>query len=116
MIIRISNTSESIINDIHRYIQGCKKCQATKVHHTKLVGKLHPHDVPLEPWEMVGVDLIGALPKARGYNAIAVFVCHMTKWIRIFPTHMSLTSEGMAIMYQDKIFPVHGLFRKIIHN
>lgn len=63
------------------------------------VGKLHPHDVPSEPWEMVSIDLISALPEAGGYNAIAVFVCHMTKRIRIFPTHMSLTLEGMAIMY-----------------
>jgi len=29
---------------------------------------------------------------------------------------MSLTSEGMARMYREKIFPIHGLFRKIIHD
>ena len=29
---------------------------------------------------------------------------------------MSLTSEGMAKVYQDKIFPIHGLPKKIIHD
>ena len=29
---------------------------------------------------------------------------------------MSLTSEGMAKMYRDKIFPIHGLPQKITHD
>ena len=29
---------------------------------------------------------------------------------------MSLTSEGMAKIYRDKIFLIHGLPRKIIHD
>ena len=29
---------------------------------------------------------------------------------------MSLTSEGMAKMYHDKIFPLHGLPQKITHD
>ena len=29
---------------------------------------------------------------------------------------MSLTSEGMAKVYWDKIFPIHGLPKKIIHD
>ena len=32
------------------------------------------------------------------------------------PTSMSLTSEGMAKIYRDKIFPIHGLPKKIIHD
>ena len=32
------------------------------------------------------------------------------------PTSMSLTSEGMAKIYLDKIFPIHGLPKKIIHD
>ena len=102
-------------NDVRRYIKGCLKCQSSKTKHTKPAGKLHPHDVPTEPWQVISVDLIGELPKSGGYDAIAVFNCHMTKRIRLFPTHMSLTSEGMAKIYRDKIFPVHGLCRKIIH-
>ena len=29
---------------------------------------------------------------------------------------MSLTSKGMAKMYRDKIFPLHGLPQKITHD
>ena len=99
----------SIGNDIKCYIKGCLKCQSTKVHWNKPVGTLNPHDIPREPWEHIGVDLIGELPEAGGYNAIAIFIDHFTKHLRLILTHMSLTSEGMAKMYCDKIFPLHGL-------
>ena len=102
--------------DVAKYVKGCEKCQATKAHRTRPTGLLNPHDVPTEPWEMVGTDLIGELPSAHGYNAIAVVIDHMTKHLHLFPTHMTLTSEGMARIYRDKIFPVHGMPRKIIHN
>ena len=103
-------------NDIYRYIKGCLKCQATKTHRNKPVGKLHPHDVPSEPWEIVGTDLIGELPESGGYNAIAIFMDHFTKRLYLIPMNMSCTSEGMARIYCDQIFSQHGLPQKIIHD
>ena len=70
-------------------MEGCKKCQATKIHCTKSTGPLHPHDVPSEPWEIVGTDLIRQLPEARGYDTICVFLDHFTKCMRLMQTHMS---------------------------
>ena len=67
---------------------------------------LNPHNIPTEPWEEVGIDLIGKLPQAGGYNAIAVFTDHFTKRLRLVPTHMSCKSEGMARIYRDKIFSI----------
>jgi hypothetical protein len=106
----------SMNRDIQRYVKGCEKCQATKSHQTKPTGSLHPHDIPTEPWETIGTDLIGELPEAGGYNAISVFVDHFTKRLRLVPTNMSCTSEGMAHIYCDRIFPLHGLPRKIVHD
>ena len=60
-------------------------------------------------WEHIGVDLIGELSEAGGYNAIAVFVDRFMKCLQLFPTHMSLSAEGMAKMYRNKIFPIHGI-------
>ena len=102
--------------DIQKYVKGCEKCQVTKSHCNKPVGTLNPHSVPSEPWEVIGTDLIRELPEAGDYNAISVFVDHFTKQLQLFPTSMSCTSEGMACIYHDKIFPIHGIPRKIIHN
>ena len=64
--------------DIAKYVKGCEKCQATKIHRNTLTGLLHPHNIPLEPWEVVGTDMIGELPESGEYNAIAVFTDHFT--------------------------------------
>lgn len=105
-----------VTQDVKAYVMGCEKCQATKVHCTKPVGQLHPHDILSEPWEIVGTDLIGALPESGGYNAIGVFTCHLTKQLRLVPTHMTCTSEGMAHIYRGRIFSIHGLPHKFIHD
>ena len=106
----------SINRDVAKYVRGCEKCQATKVHRSRPTGQLNPHDVPSEPWEVIGTDLIGELPESGGFNAISVVTDKFTKRLRLNPTHMSLTSEGMAKIYRDKIFPLHGLPRRIIHD
>ena len=68
-----------VSRDIKAYIKGCKKCQATKIHRTKPTGPLNPHDIPSEPWEVVGTDLIRQLPESGGYDAISVFSDHFLK-------------------------------------
>ena len=102
--------------DIKEYIKGCEKCQTTKKHRTKPRGYLHPHDIPTEPWQIVGTDMIGELPMAGGFNAISVYVCHFTKRIRLVPTHITINLEGMARMYRDKIFATHGLPKVFVHD
>ena len=67
-------------------------------------------------WKVVGVDMIGELPESGGYNAIVVITDKFTKRLRLVPSHITLTSEGMAKIYRDNIFAIHGLPRKFIHD
>ncbi len=105
-----------ISRDVCEYMEGCQKCQATKSHRTKPAAPLHPIDVPSEPWKVVGTDMIGELPESGGYNVISMFVDHLTKRLHIIPTHTTLTSEGMARIYREHIFPIHGMLQQMIHN
>ena len=105
-----------IMKDIRKYVEGCEKCQRAKPIRQKPQSTLHPHEIPSEPWQIIMVDLIGELPESGGYNAISVFVDKFTKRLRLVPTNMSLTSEGTARMYRDKIFSQHGIPRMIIHD
>lgn len=102
--------------DIQKYITGCDSCQKTKVHRQKPHSPLNPNEVPSRPWEVVTVDLIGELPESKGFNAICVVVDRFTKQIHLVPTHTTLTAEGMAKIYRDNIFRLHGIPRKIIHD
>ena len=62
------------------------------------------------------VDLIGELPESNGYNAICIVVDWFSKQIHAIPTTTNLTAKGMAKIYRDHIFHLHGLPSKIIHD
>ena len=102
--------------DVNRYVEGCEACQRTKARRTLVKAPLHPHSVPLGPWEVISVDLIGELPESAGYNAICVVVDRFSKQIHVVPTQTSLTAHGMAKIYRDQVFRLHGIPRKIIHD
>ena len=62
------------------------------------------------------MDLIGELPTSEGFNAICVFTDRFTKQIHAVPTNTSLTAQGMAKLYRDHVFRLHGLPAKVIHD
>ncbi|KAL5522057.1 hypothetical protein ACEPAF_1913 [Sanghuangporus sanghuang] len=77
---------------------------------------LHPNEVPEAPWQIVMVDLIGELPELNGFNAICIVVDHFSKQIHAIPMMTKLIAEGMARIYRDYVFRLHGLLQKIIHD
>ena len=100
---------------IMKYIEGCDKCQHyQKDLHPKV--QIHPHEVPERPWQLVGVDLIGPLPMSRGKDMILNIVDHYTKQIHLFPVTSQITVDGVASIYFDHVFPLHGISQKIISD
>ncbi|KAL5498856.1 hypothetical protein ACEPAH_1374 [Sanghuangporus vaninii] len=77
---------------------------------------LHLNEVLEAPWQIVTVDLIGELPESNGFNAICIVVDRFSKQIHAIPTMTKLTAEGMARIYRDQVFRLHGLPKKIIHD
>ena len=102
--------------DIRTYIAGYDRCQQTKALRTPRTKVLHLNKVPDAPWQIVMVDLIGKLPESNGFNAICVIVDRFSKQIYMVPMTMKLTAKGMAKIYRDQVFRLHGLPRKIIHD
>ena len=43
-------------------------------------------------------------------------VDRFTKQIHVLPTNTTITSEGMARLYRDHVFKLHGIPQKIIHD
>ena len=102
--------------DIARYIKGCDKCQKVK---TDTLGKktlLNLNTIPDAPWEIISVDLINPLPESKGKNAIMVIVDWFSKIIQLFPVSTEITSQGMAKIFRDEIFKLHGIPRKVISD
>jgi transposase InsO family protein len=62
------------------------------------------------------VDLITGLPESQGYNAIMVVVDRLSKMIHVIPTTDQITSEGIARLYKDNVWKLHGLPLHIISD
>jgi len=105
-----------IKKDIKKYIQECFKCQQNKVQHQKKAEELHPLEIPQGYWQEISIDIIGPLPKSNRKDTIVVIVDRFTKIIRLKTTTTNVSSEEIAKIYQNKIWKIHVIPRKILSN
>ena len=99
-----------------KFCETCDVCQKTKVDRTKRMGALRPSHIPSRPFETVSLDLITGLPPSgqEQYTAILVIVDKLTKFALFIPTHDTLTQEGFARLFVERIVHVYGMPRRII--
>ena len=102
--------------DVKRYVQRCFKYQQNKVQHQKKAGELHPLEIPQGPWQEISIDIIRPLPKSNGMDAILVIVDRFTKMIHLKATMMNISLEGIAKIYRNDIWKLHGIPRKILSD
>jgi len=102
--------------DIKKYVQGCLKCQQNKVQHQQRADELHSLEIPKGPWQEISIDMIGPLPSSNGMDAILVIVDRFTKIIRLKAITMNISSEGIAKIYRDEIWKLHGVPRTILSD
>src|SRR6266481_4479905 len=101
---------------ITKDVKGCDLCNHTKTFLTALMGKLMPNRVPDHWWQVISVDLITELPQSHGYNALLVVVDHLSKQTHIILTTSDVTSLGVAQLFRDNIWKLHGLPEDVISD
>ena len=102
--------------DIKGYVQGCFKCQQNKVQPQRKAEELHLLEISQGPWQEISIDIIGPLPKSNGMDAIVVIVDRFKKMICLKAKTMNISSEGIAKIYRDDIWKLHGISRRILSN
>ena len=104
--------------DIKEYIASCRQCQAHKPDRRISRPPLTPLLSPDACWRTLGVDLIVDLPVTtdEGYNAIIVFVCHLSGMVRLVPTYKDVSTRGTAKLFFREIFPHYGMPNKIVSD
>ena len=92
-------------SDVHKYVTQCLQCQINKLERLKVVGLLHPLDVPNNKWESISMDFIVSLPRTqRGHDVIWVVVDRLTKLARFFPTKNMVTAQQLSYQFVDELF------------
>ena len=84
--------------------------------HQRKAGELHLLKIPEGPWQDISIDIIGLLPRSNEIDAILVIVDRFTKIIRLKATTTSVSSEGVAKIYRDEIWKIHGIPKMILSN
>jgi len=73
-----------------------------------------PNSIPEKPWMHISADFITKLPLAQGYNSILVVVDRLTKMVYFIPTTEKTLAEGLARLFRDNVWKLHGLPESII--
>jgi len=73
-----------------------------------------PNSIPEKPWTHISADFITKLPLAQGYNSILVVVNWLTKIVHFIPTTEKTLAEGLARLFRDNVWKLHGLPESII--
>jgi transposase InsO family protein len=75
-----------------------------------------PNSIPEKPWAHVSADLIIKLPEAQGYDSILVVCDRFSKQIHAIPTREAILAEGLAKLFRDHVWKLHGLPESIISD
>jgi len=105
-----------ITKEVKRYVKGCDACQRNKNRTEQPAGKLMPNSIPEKPWTHISADFITKLPLAQGYNSILVVVDRLTKMVHFIPTTEKTSAEGLARLFRDNVWKLHGLPKSIISD
>jgi hypothetical protein len=88
-------------------------CQSNKTDRRRRVPSLSALVPPSSCWRTLGVDL----PCSQaGFTAICVFVCHLSKMVRLVPTTNDLSASGFAHLFMCEIFSHFGFSFKIVSD
>jgi len=91
-------------------------CDRNKNHTEQLAGKLMLNSIPKKPWAHISADFITKLPLAQGYDSILVVVDQLTKMVHFIPTTEKTLAEGLARLFRDNVWKLHGLPESIISD
>ena len=75
-----------------------------------------PNAIPEKPWSHISVDFITELPLAQRYNAILVVCNCFSKMAHFIAITEKTSAEGLAKLFWDHIWKLHGLLESIISD
>ena len=105
-----------VTKEVGRYVDGCDACQRYKNRSEALAGKLMPNAIPEKPWSHISADFITKLPLAQGYDAILVVCDRFSKMAHFIATTERTSAEGLARLFRDQVWKLHGLPESIISD
>jgi len=74
------------------------------------------NSIPEKAWSHISADFITKLPLAQRYDVILVIVDRFTKIEHFIPATERTSTEGLAQLFRDNVWKLHGLPDSIISD
>ena len=103
-----------VTRNVGRYIEECDLCQRMKNRTEEVAGKLKLSEVLGKPWTYLMVDFITKLPIVTGKDAILVVCNRLSKMTYFVATTEVMSAKGLARLFRDNIWKLHGLPESVV--
>ena len=103
-----------VTRDIGKYVEGCDLCQRMKNRTEEPAGKLKLSEVPQKTWSHLTVDFITKLPVVAEKDAILVVCDRLSKMTHFVATTEETSVEGLARLFRDNVWKLHGLPESVV--
>ena len=97
-------------------MEGYDQCQRIKNRAEMLAGKLRPNQIPERLWQHILVDFIMKLLVSKGHDLILVVYDRFSKMSHFVVTTEKTTAEGLARLFRDNVWKLHGLPESVISD
>ena len=72
-----------------------------------------PNVILEKPWSHILADFITKLPLAQGYDTVLVVCDRFSKMVHFIATMEKTSVEGLARLFRDHVWKLHGLSESI---
>ena len=99
----------SMLHNIELYCKTCSICTTTKDANSEPTGLLHSLLILDRPWQSIGMDFMGPLPKLNNFNYLLVMIDQLTSQVHLLPTTIMVTTRGIAWLTLKEVMRLHGI-------
>ena len=105
-----------VTRNVGKYVEGCDLCQRMKNRTEEPVGKLKLSEVLQKTWSHLIVDFITKLLVVAGKDAILVVCDRLSKMTHFVATTEGTSAEGLARLFRDNVWKLHGLPESVVSD
>ena len=105
-----------ITKEVKQYVERCDQCQRMKNRAEMLAGKLRSNKVLEKPWQYILVDFITKLLVLKDHDLILVVCNRFSKISHFVATTEKTMAEGLAKLFRDNVWKLHGLPESVISD
>ena len=105
-----------VTRDVGKYVEECNLCQRIKNRTEEVAGKLKLSKILEKPWSYLMIDFIMKLPVVAKKDAILVVCDRLSKMTYFVTITKEMSAEGLARLFRDNVWKLHGLPESIVSD